>query len=324
MQYQTGRSIVGPEALVRDLVGKMKAAGFTIIGVDGNAGDTVGTTGKAYALQATTAVDTQADTQQWVVLISASNTDKYIDVSVLPKLQMSSQFTALARNATTTIGRLSKDGLTASHFADFVADWKMDAAADLGAYPLSYDLVTTDHGFALQVNAEGYDNTGTAFSWAVVQRGLTDGEAKAGQKSPLFAIYSNGGGQNGDPDTAVATSIQRFTVIEAGINSATKSISASQASADASPIINPMQQVMLAEGNTAVVLFPRLINTQRYVYFVTLDLLGYTSADVISAGSQVDLTPTAGNKVTYRGMNANGRDNRGMRLMFPIAIPASA
>lgn len=323
MQYQTGRSLVGPEALVRDLVNKMKTAGFTIIGVDGQAGNTVGSDSKAFALQATTSVDTQADAQQWVVLISASNADKYIDVSVLPKLQINSEFKALARNGTTSIGRLSKDGLTASHFADLVLDWKMDAAADLAAYPLSYDLVTTDHGFALQVNAEGYDNTGTAFSWAVVQRGLTDGETKAGEKSPLFAVYSVAGGQNGDPDTSVATSVQRFTVIEAGINSATKSISACQASADASPIINPMQQVMLAEGNKAVVLFPKLINSQRYVYFVTLDLLGYTSADVISAGSQIDLTP-AGTKTTYRGMNANGKDNRGMRLMFPVAIPASA
>lgn len=323
MQYQTGRSLVGLEALARDLVTKLKSAGFTLIGVDGNASDTVGSDAKAFALQATTTVDTQADAQKWVVVIAASNSGKYLDVSVLPKLQMNSSFEALTRTATTGIGRLSKDGLLTNHFVDVVADWKIDASADLAAYPLSYDLVTTDHGFALQINAEGYDNTGTAFSWAVVQRGLTDGETKAGEKSPLFAIYSNGGGQNGDPDAVVATSVQRFTVIEAGINAATKSISASQASADASPIINPMQQVMLAEGNKAVVLFPKLINSQRYVYFVTLDLLGYTSADVISAGSQIDLTP-AGTKTTYRGMNANGKDNRGMRLMFPVAIPASA
>lgn len=323
MQYQTGRSFVGPEALARDLATKLKASGFNLIGVDGNAGNTIGADAKSFALQATTAVDTQADAQKWVVLITASNSGKYLDLSVLPLLQMNSSYQALARTATTSIGRLSKDGLTANHFADFVADWKLDATADLAAYPLSYDLVTTDHGFALQINAEGYDNTGTCFSWAIVQRGLTDGETAAGEKSPLFAIYSNGGGQNGDPDAVVATSIQRFTVIEAGINSATKSISASQASADASPIINPMQQVMLAEGNKAVVLFPKLINTQRYVYFVTLDLLGYTSADVISAGSQIDLTP-AGTKTTYRGMNANGKDNRGMRLMFPVGLPASA
>lgn len=323
MQYQTGRSLVGLEALARDLVTKLKSAGFTLIGVDGNASDTVGSDAKAFALQATTTVDTQADAQKWVVVIAASNSGKYLDVSVLPKLQMNSSFEALTRTATTGIGRLSKDGLLTNHFVDVVADWKIDASADLAAYPLSYDLITTDHGFALQINAEGYDNTGTAFSWAVVQRGLTDGETKAGEKSPLFAIYSNGGGQNGDPDAVVATSVQRFTVIEAGINAATKSISASQASADASPIINPMQQVMLAEGNKAVVLFPKLINSQRYVYFVTLDLLGYTSADVISAGSQIDLTP-AGTKTTYRGMNANGKDNRGMRLMFPVAIPASA
>ncbi|AQT28630.1 hypothetical protein YOLOSWAG_150 [Erwinia phage vB_EamM_Yoloswag] len=323
MQYLTGRSIVGPQQLAISLVNAMKGAGFTVIGVNGDASTVIDGDSKSFALEATATVDTQAADQKWVVLIAADDTDKYLDVSVLPKLQMTSEFEAAARNATQSIGRLSRDGLTANHFIDFVADWKMDAGADFAAYPLSYDLVITDHGFALQINAEGYDNTGTAFSWAVVQRGLTDGEETAGQGSPLFAIYSNGGGQNGDPDTSVATAVQRFTVIEKGINSATKSISACQPSADAAPIINPMQQVMLAEGNKAIVLFPKLINSQRYVYFVTLDLLGYTSADVISAGSTVDLTP-AGTKITYRGMNANGKDNRGMRLMFPIDTPISA
>lgn len=322
MQYQSGRSIIGPQALAREIATKLKGAGFTVIGVDGAASATIGSSSKSICLQATTAVDTQADTQKWCVIIDSDDTKKYFDVAVVPLLQISKTFGVLARTATASIGKLSRDGLTANYFADFVNDWKMDAGADLAAYPLSYDLVTTDHGFALQINAEGYDNLGTAFSWAVVQRGLTDGESAAGISSPLFAIYSNGGGQNGDPDTVNPTSIQRFVVIEKGINSATTPKSASQATADSAPIINPMQQVMLAEGNKAIVLFPKLINTQRYVYFVTLDLLGYTSADVLSSGSQVDLTP-AGTKYTYRGMNANGRDNRGMRLMFPIALASA-
>ena len=57
----------------------------------------------------------------------------------------------------------------------------------------------------------------------------------------------------------------------------------------------------------------------------TLDMLGYTSADVLSYGSEVQLNPTkATNKTKYRGMNANGKDNRGMRLLLPVAVGDAA
>lgn len=326
IQRVTATKLVGLEALTRDLVSKMITAGFTLIAVDGKTGSTVTPTAKSFYLEASDAVDPLYDTQKWGIILAADNTGKTLSINVLPDNQVNqTDFTAAKRSATVEVGRMSKSGLAANFFIDLVNDWKMDTTADLSAYPLTYDFITTDHGIALHINAEGFDNTGTAFSWFVVQRGVQASDTTPGDHSPLFAIFSCGGGLGGDPDTIKPEAIQRYTVIEEGIYSATVPLSAVQPTPDSAPIINPLQQVMIAEGNRAIVLFPQMINTQRYVYFATLDMLGYTSADVLSAGSEVQLNPLkATNKTKYLGMNANGKDNRGMRLMLPIGLGDAA
>jgi len=326
IQRVTATKLVGLEALTRDLVSKMITAGFTLIAVDGKTGSTVTPTAKSFYLEASDAVDPLYDTQKWGIILAADNTGKTLSINVLPDNQVNqTDFTAAKRSATVEVGRMSKSGLATNFFIDLVNDWKMDTTADLSAYPLTYDFITTDHGIALHINAEGFDNTGTAFSWFVVQRGVQASDTTPGDHSPLFAIFSCGGGLGGDPDTIKPEAIQRYTVIEEGIYSATVPLSAVQPTPDSAPIINPLQQVMIAEGNRAIVLFPQMINTQRYVYFATLDMLGYTSADVLSAGSEVQLNPLkATNKTKYLGMNANGKDNRGMRLMLPIGLGDAA
>ncbi|QYW03460.1 hypothetical protein pEaSNUABM14_00159 [Erwinia phage pEa_SNUABM_14] len=326
IQHTNVTKLIGLEALTRDLVAKLITSGFALVAVDGKAGTTVTPTGKSFYLLASASVDPLYTSQKWGIILTADNANKQMSVNVLPDLQVDAEdYTAAMRSATVQVGRMAKSGLLTSFFIDQIADWKMDAAADITAYPLTYDLVVTDHGVALHVNAEGFDNTGTAFSWFVVQRGVQEGDTKPGDQSPLFAVFSCGGGLAGDPDTLKPESIQRYVVIENGIYAATVPVSAVQASADCGPIINPMQQVMIAEGNRAIVLFPQMINTQRYVYFATLDMLGYTSADVLSSGSQVQLNPLkAADKTVYQGMNANGKDNRGMRLMLPVAAGDSA
>lgn len=326
IQRINATKLVGLEALTRDLVGKMITAGFSLVAVDGKTGTTVTPTGKTFYLLASEAVDPLYQNQKWGILLSADNAAQTLAVNVLPDNQVNAtDYTAAKRSATVEIGRMSKSGLIANFFVDLTNDWKMDPTADVSAYPLTYDFITTDHGIALHINAEGFDNTGTAFSWFVVQRGVQSTDSKPGDHSPLFAVFSCGGGLAGDPDKFSADAIQRYTVIEDGIYSATAPLSAVQPTPDSAPIINPLQQVMIAEGNRAIVLFPQMINTQRYVYFATLDMLGYTSADVLSAGSEVQLNPLkAETKTKYLGMNANGKDNRGMRLMLPIGLGDAA
>lgn len=316
MKHINKGNFIGTEALARSLVADMALNGFTVKAVDGAETTQIADTAKKFLLFADVGVDTQATEQPWAVLIEASDVGRFLDVSILPQLQIDETFNPAKRSGNTTVGRMTDDGSDSKHFADMV-EWGMEGQADLSVFPLTYDLVVTDHGFAFSMNAEGFDNKGTAHSWFVCQRGVTEGETTVGEKSPLFCIFSNAGGQKGNPDKLEATSVLRYTVIEKNIKSATAPISAVVPTPDGMPIINPIQQVMLGEGNVALVLFPQMINTHRYVYFTTLDLLGYTSADVISASSEVDLKPGA-KLVTYRGMNANGSDNRGMRVLFPI------
>lgn len=322
IKHLTASKIVGLENMTRDLVAKMITAGFSLVAVDGKAGTQISVASKSFYLKAGNTIDPLYDNQKWGIILNADDDKKQLSVNVLPENQVdTTDYTPAQRAANVEVGRLSKSGAQDKFFIQLVEDWKMDPTADLSAMPLTYDFVTTDHGVALHVNAESFDNTGTAFSWFVVQRGVQLNDVKPGDHSPLFCIFSCGGGLKGDPDVIQADAIQRFTVIEDGVNAATVPMSAVQPTPDSAPIINPLQQVMIAEGNRAIVLFPQMINTQRYVYFATLDMLGYTSADVLSAGSVVQLNPlNAENKTKYKGMNANGRDNRGMRLMLPIDI----
>lgn len=322
MQHLTASKLVGLEAMTRALVASMITAGFEVVAIDGKAGTTVTPDAKSFYLRGAAAIDPAYAAQPWGVLISASNADKQLSMHVLPVNQIDAiTFKPAMRDAANEVGRISKNGAASSFFIDMTTDWKINTEAQSSAYPLTYNLCVSDHGFAVHINAEGLDNTGTAFSWLVVQRPVQSGDVKPGENSPLFAVFSCGGGMAGDPDTLKPDAVQRFTVIEKDVFAATAPISAVIPSADATPIINPMQQVMIAPNNRAVVLFPQLINSHRYVYFAVMDMLGYTSADVLSAGTKVDLNPTsASNPTTYLGMNANGKDNRGMRVLFPISV----
>lgn len=323
MQRITSNKLIGLSALVRDLVTKMGTAGFKLVAVDGKAGSTVLETSKQFYLTADKSLDPLYDEQPWGVQI-AVETDTKLSVHIFPINQLNTTtYSPVARTSTATVGRLSTGGLSSTCFIDVVSDWGMSNDANPAAYPLTYDLITTDHGFALHVNAEGFDNTGTAFSWFVCQRGVQSSDTKPGDQSPLFCVFSCAGGVKGNPDQFVASAVQRFVVIEKGVNAASEVTSACQPQPDSHAMINPMQQVSIAPGNRAVVLFPQLLNTQRYVYFATMDMLGYTSADVMSSGSEVTLNPTGATKGTvYRGMNANGKDNRGMRILLPVAVGA--
>lgn len=319
MTYLTGRNIVGLSNMARQLVASLQTAGFKLIAVDKALSTVVNQNSKDFCLDASVDVDSMYENQKWSILISVDKDAGTMSMNVLPKNQINSQFEAVQRASGIEIGRISVNGSTENFFIDLTKVWGVNPDADDAAFPLSYDLSVTGHGVALHVNVEGMDNVGTAFSWFVAQRGVIAETGEVDPNSPLFAVYSIGGGQKADPDKLVPESIQRFTVIERDVSAATAAMSAVVPSADGIPIINPMQQVMIAEGNKAIVLFPHMINSQRYLYHVVLDMLGYTSADVISAASQIDLSP-ANVPTTYRALNANGKDNRGMRVLFPVEV----
>ena len=183
-----------------------------------------------------------------------------------------------------------------------------DPAKDISAsLPMSYHLVTTPRGIFLAV-WEGTiaDAAGTNFSWVLVQRPVDrdTGETIITGKAPVFAVSS------------VGNVIRRFVVRESDRVDASPSVLASVDSVDASAIINEKIQVGVSEDNTYVVNFPSRLNTPRYGYTYELDIIGYTSASVVSNETSVPVKLyNEDDERTYFGMFANQKDNNGMRIV---------
>lgn len=319
MKLIRGQNLIGPEAVCRAVMNDLVQNGFTAIGVDRVAGSGLSPTTKAACLEAGLAVDGLSAVQKWCVILEANDELRTMTVNVLPSIQVTSDFRSSQRTGNTEVGRVSNGAKADAYFFNMSLDWGISPASDLTATPLAYDLSITNHGIALCVYAEGYGNTGQAFSWFVAQRGVTDTDLIEGDSSPLFCVFSIAGGQRGNPDMLLHDSIQRFTVVEKDIYSASQPISAVVPTPDGYPIINPLQQVSLFEGNKACILFPQLINTHRYLYFVKLDMLAYTSADVLSQDSQIEIISNL-KRIQYKAQCANGRDNRGLRILFPEKV----
>lgn len=181
-------------------------------------------------------------------------------------------------------------------------------AADLSeSFPMTYHLCITPRGIMLCVWEDFVSDSGAnAISWFLIQRPVdrADGKAVITGKAPVFAIY----GVNGK--------IKRFVVRESDVLRPSDAVDATIDTDYYNAIINGLEQVAISEGNKYVVSFPSRLNTTRYAYTYELDMLGYTSADVVSENTDVPLsvykevTPR-----TYVSLLANGANNTGMRIV---------
>lgn len=173
----------------------------------------------------------------------------------------------------------------------------------------SYMLVQSDHGVALQIWEEGNDSV-PAYSWFCIQSPVDKdtGTVLSTDNSPIFCVYS-----------ADAQPAMRFTVNEADVFRPTYSVRAGLDSTNASAIINEADQVAIAKGNKYLITLPNRLNTERYAYTEELDMIAYTSADVISEETEIPTTLYGeGTERVYRAMKANNTNNTGMRLMMLV------
>lgn len=182
------------------------------------------------------------------------------------------------------------------------------AEKDLSAtFPMSYRLVITNRGIFLAIwEGAVADASGKNFSWVLVQRPVDrdSGETIIDGKAPVFCVNS------------VGNVIRRFVVREADRANASASHVATEDSTDASAIINSKKQVGVSEDNTYVVNFPSRLNTPRYAYTYELDMIGYTSASVVSNDTEIPVKLYGEDDArTYFGMFANQLDNNGMRIV---------
>ena len=308
------------------------SSGLSVTSVNGAPASAVPASFNAITIAAGTACDPYAGSQPWSIGMSVS--DNTLDVAVLPtgnfvNFEAPKVGTAKddeQKDTDVLLGYLSRNGYKSNHFVDLEKSWKLvpDLMNDVGephvdgeAYPISVFISVTNHGIALCVWAESVTNLGTAFSWFCIQRPLSSLGAVL-ETSPLVCVFSSGGGVDGNPDVLDADGVQMFTVIEKDIGAATFHKSAVAFGPDSVPVINPLQQVALTRENKVLVFVAQSYNKARHVIPMQLDMLAYTSADVLSAGSQQNIKfAFSQSQIPYIALNANGKDQRGMRVLFP-------
>lgn len=174
---------------------------------------------------------------------------------------------------------------------------------------ISYVLTATERGIAFFIWDEASDAS-PKFSWFLVQSAVNKdtGAPRVDELSPIFCVYS-----------CDAQQPQKFVISESDIFRPTVSKPADEDSIDSAAILNSKQQVAIAIGNKYLVTFPNRLNTDRYAYTDELDMIAYTSADVISEDSEIPVRPY-GESVdrVYRAFKANGANNTGMRLLMLV------
>lgn len=282
-------------------------------------------------LGASAAVDPLQTTQPWAIQFDAFK-EQVGDIYVGTPLQLPNDGTvakleqvgggnsdpALPAGMINAMGILDLDlgsDMSSYHFLFRANRIKDKATAE--AYPMSYRLSITARGIALLVWEDASDNLGTKHSWVVVQRPvdrLTGAPLVVGH-CPLVCVF--GVNQKIGTTTKTAVRPMKFIVRENDVLKPTLPVPADVDTEDSHAIINSTNQVAITENNKYVITFPNGLNTPRYSYTEELDLIAYTSADVVSAYTDVNITAYGeGTPRTYAAMQANAPYNTGMRILM--------
>lgn len=285
-------------------------------------------------LKAGPTVDPLAAEQPWHIQFDCSTMtgDQIGNIYVATPLQLPADGTVATMDKTDGTGQSAKmlagmlnitgamptsmNGTT--NYSDVCFIYRSDRITDATtslAYPMSYRLSITDHGVALAVweNATDEDEI-PQFEWMLVQRPVNhiDGKPLIVGHTPLFCVYG------------MKSKIAKFVVRESDILKPSNSVSATADTEDSAAIINASRQVSINENNRYVMTFPNGLNTARYAYTEELDMIAYTSADVVSQYADVPITPygeAAPRK--YKALLANQAYNTGMRILFITDKPAA-
>lgn len=333
---------VSVQALGKALAEDLAANGFTLLAVNGSDVSPTPSDGTThYVFQPTSTVDPVGT--DWRLVIEATDTGGgYLRAWTCHATQIDEATWSVVNSGDDSQSGhmyldndVSGDTSYLLHRNSANSNWSCFASTgvDPRAIPLSYMVAITDHGVSFFVWAEAFDKAGDCFSWFTIQRPVQkDGTVVATGKSPLFCVFSWQGGGAADMSlnenlSAVADRIQKFVVYESDVNAPTAPESACLTGPDNRAIINPIQQVAASEDNQFVIFFPQGINTQRYAYPYELDMIAYTSADVIAKDQVVPISLYGeSTERKYVGMPANFPKNTGMRILCiqeGAGIPAS-
>lgn len=276
------------------------------------------------SLDATATVDPLATTQPWRIQFNVGSTQD-ISLNIATPIQINtsggvsqvltgttatvSDYAGAVGAANPTLFANQTDPTTGffNRAARVIATGTGKIYQSTNSYPISYYLVCTPRGFALAMWEEGMDNIVATQSWVVVQRPVdrVTGTVLTTGKAPLFCVNS------------VANLYWKFTVRETDINRPTSRAQADTNTADNTAVINSQQQVAIDEAGKYIINFPCRLNTQRYAYTQEMDLLGYTSADVVSQFTAVPVTVYGETSArTYQSLYANAINDSNLRILF--------
>ena len=259
---------------------------------------------------ATTDIVSTSDAQRWYIRIESISTTK-LRIITGTSLQLTVNGAYATNPDNTIVGHIGT-GNNIGNYVDFI-DRSEYTQQHISNTPMNYALTCSMQGIALGVWEEGTDASSPPISsFLVIQRPVNNrtGAIRTTGKVPVYCLY-------GINRTGL-TITNKFVVRESDILRPTTSIDATTDSSDNCRTINVNQMVAITEENNYVVFFPNNLNTARYAYPQDdLDLIAYTSADVIAQGA-VSLFKVYGEATcrSYKGLIANGANNTNMRILI--------
>jgi hypothetical protein len=187
------------------------------------------------------------------------------------------------------------------------------------------------------IRLSGYSGD-ARFNWMLVQRPVNrttgvilDNYESKSSKHPVFCLYSVGGRtahftvrekdivhpQSGPADhtaNAFYTDFIQYGTpgeydnypyrIPSGINSE-----------DSHSLYNNQNQIALTEEKTYLITFPNNLTSARFRYTEEIDIIGYTSSDLLMSGQQIDFkTYNESQSRVYIALPPSGRYNTGVRF----------
>lgn len=202
--------------------------------------------------------------------------------------------------------------------------YRIPTLADGALAPMRYRLSITDRGVWFGIFEEGITaSDGYNFNWVLVQRPVDrlTGDTIVAGKAPVWAVAYNGPNLDFPSTSYMFQHVVREVDVArpfSGKNDAPESLRrrADINQGDSDAIINMTNQVSLSEDGKYIVTFPARLNTTRYCYSYELDMIGITSADVVSQDTVVPLTVYG--ELTprqYLALHSTGPSNTGMRIV---------
>jgi hypothetical protein len=249
--------------------------------------------------------------------------------------------TANVGNLQTTVANVNSGGtLVSNATAEFNKIWlnRYSSRNSEAAYPMAYQLTITNRGIFLavwegsqeEVPQQTFDSTipnpdgtlgNSPLRWFLIQRSVerTTGDVRGSPKlrqdtnpiaetsrCPVFCVSGSASPQQ----------FQKFVVTEVDVTAPSSKRPAAFDTEDSPALLNPLPQQSLTESGEFVVTFLNNLSTPRYRYADELDMLGTVGAEVIGAGTSVQVEVyNEPYKREYTALYSTERFGTGMRLM---------